>query len=122
MQKRCLIFILLFGGIVVFSISEYMASKDGVRFIELSVDNQLASLVSQSPALQGVLIGSKTRMHVKGNSPPFKGEIDYRAKVNDTWVDLLVYWSGDSTNCNITTIKVARPYSVPEVLWTNSLK
>jgi hypothetical protein len=114
---KFLILFLFIAGISLGLFLKHWTDARGLPAIESSVARQLNNLASQSPNLKGLIVLEKWKTRMVGGVPPFKGRIEYRAAQNDLPLDLLVYWVGDSTNCEITRIESISTYSETKVLW-----
>ena len=117
MRGRILTCLILFVGLTLGFFVKHWTDAQGLPAIESNVDKQLGNLVSQSPNLKGLVVGRKGRVRMVGDTPPFKGEIQYQAELNGSAVDLFVYWAGDSTNSQITKIESAVNNSEPKIVW-----
>jgi hypothetical protein len=110
----CLIFVV---GLTLVLFVKHWTDMRGLPAIEASVDKQLGVLVSQSPNLKGLVVGSRGRVRMAGDTPPFKGEIQYQAHLNGSSVDLFVSWTGDSTSCQITKIESGSGNAELKIIW-----
>ena len=117
MRSCVLICVIFVVGLTLMLFVKHWTDVRGLPAIESSVDRQLGNLVSQSPNLKGLVVGKKGRVRMVGDTPPFKGEIQYQAQLNGLSVDLFVYWVGDSTNSQITKIESALNNAEPQTLW-----
>jgi hypothetical protein len=117
LYARFLILFIFIVGVSLALFVKHWTDVRGLPEIESNVARQLDVLASQSPNLKGLIIVKKWRTKMVGGAPPFEGYIEYQAQQNNLSVDLLVYWAGDRTNCQITKIKSISAYSEPKILW-----
>jgi hypothetical protein len=91
----------------------------GLDVIDSSINRQLNELVAQVPALKGIDIFGKERIHiVSHNDGSTSGYFEYKAHRDGSDCQLRVCWFTDSVSCRIMKIESMSTYSQPEVLWT----
>lgn len=89
----------------------------GLPAIQVSVDKQLNNLIRQSPELNGLSIGSKTRRYIVGSAASARGYFIYDAQQSGSDIELRVDWKKDATNCLITKVESLSSYAEPKILW-----
>jgi hypothetical protein len=117
---RVLTWLIFLVGVPLFLYVQHWANVRGIPAIGTKIGGQLRNLTLQSPSLTNLVIEKMGQSRIIGGAPPFRGEIQYQGQRNGRPVDLLVYWAGDSTNCQIMKIELVSNNSEPQILWTNS--
>jgi hypothetical protein len=117
MQRRIITLAFVIISLTIVWLIKHSMDVQGLSVIESNVDKQLSSLISQSPNLKGLSVGSRTGARMVGDGPSFTGRIEYQAELSGSSVGLLVYWEGDTNKCQITKIESHSTYSNPQILW-----
>jgi hypothetical protein len=91
--------------------------KNGMTAIKTNVNQRLIDVMSHSPNLTNIVVGRSRQFVMETDGPAFKGEIQYAAQLDNSAIDLYVYWSGNSTNSRITKIEAGIANSEVRTLW-----
>jgi hypothetical protein len=122
MQNKSAFYIIAVIASIIICVVMISLRREGIPEVQGQIDLQLNNLVSESPSLKGLEVGRENGMRVLSDSSSMKGWFRYDAKLNGSEVDLLVYWEGNSTNCQITKITSSTTYSAPQLIWTANEK
>jgi hypothetical protein len=110
----CFVFIVAASGI--WLINQEMKA-DGLPVIEASIDKQLGEIMNNSPNLKDLLIGAKSRRHVRTSRLSVTGFFLYEVRSNASPVELRVDWKKDSSGCEITSVELLSQDASPKLLW-----
>src|SRR5713101_1730410 len=110
----CFVFIVAASGI--WLVNQEMKA-DGVPAIEASIERQLRDLITHSPNLKDLSVGTISGRHVRKGEVSLTGFFIYGAQKNASPVELRVDWKKESTGCEITRVQLVSQDASPQGLW-----
>jgi hypothetical protein len=120
MNKTILACVTAIFALVVFILVNHAMDQAGWSIIKSKIDRQYVNIVSNTPALGEYPITGRHGGKIIGNNPPYTGKLWYGTTVNGEDGLIVVYWVGDSNQCQITKIEVQSTSLSPKTLWQRS--